>query len=401
MTGEADLVACRGAALDLLDRAARPIGFAAAVGDDHYDAVWTRDAAITCLGVLATGDDRWHPTVERTLATVGSKASAVGQCPNTVWADGWWDFGEHGSVDATLWWCWAMLVARRAGVRVDEVSLVAALTWLRHRDTGGTGLVQSPGASDWMDSSVQRSGITLHANALWCQVVDLAEEDGIASGPGPAANDLRHALDVLLWPRADTDPADALAFLPADVRARGLPHPAAVAAHRGALVDERDHWASHRTWGHVVDVVDVLGNCLAVVAGLGEATQRERVIDGLERRDVARPHPSRTLDRIVVPGGADRMFDREADDNQDPRWRNRPFEYHNAASWPMVGGFHAMAARAAGHHDLAEELSLGLVDANREGEVFTFPEWRHGVSGEAGGARMQAWSAAAVLLATA
>jgi glycogen debranching enzyme len=65
----------------------------------------------------------------------------------------------------------------------------------------------------------------------------------------------------------------------------------------------------------------------------------------------------------------------------------------------MVGGFHALAARAAGRDQEADQLASALADACVEDGEFTFPEWRHGRTGVGGGARSQAWSAAAVLLA--
>ncbi|MFT5223119.1 MAG: hypothetical protein ACI867_001429 [Glaciecola sp.] len=394
--------AALGAATDLLRDSVGPLGFAASTADAHYDALWTRDAAITCLGALHTGDASWHGAVSRTLTSVATRASAVGQLPNTVWSNGWWDFGEHAALDPTLWWCWAALRAQALDVALDAVvhrALPTALHWLRHRDAGGTGLIQQPVASDWMDSSVQRVGMTLHANALWCRIIADAQAQGIATGPGPDADELRGHLDLLLWPRADGDPADALGFLAPEVRVRGLPHPATVAAHAGGVDTDRDHWASHLRWGHLVDVVDVLGNSLAILAGVGTSAQHGLVLDGFVRRGVAEPFPSRTLGEPVEAGGADAMFDAAADENQHPRWRNPAWEYHNAASWPMVGGFHVLAARAVGRDKEADALADALAEACTEDGQFTFPEWRHGRTGAAGGARSQAWSAAAVLLA--
>ncbi len=397
-----DVAAGVAAAEDLLVRASRPIGFAASVADEHYDAVWVRDAAICCLGVLATGDPAWHDVVARTLRTAAEHASPLGQLPNTVWADGWWDFGEHAAVDPTLWWCVAAAEAIAAGVPgADGLRrpLTAAVRWLRHLDVGGTGLVVQPVASDWMDSSLQRVGVSLHANALFVLAVRVAEALDLDTRPGPDGATLAANLDALLWPRVGGDPADALHFLPPDVRGRGLPHPATVAAHRSAAGPGRRHWASHLRWGHLVDVVDVLGNCLAVLAGIGGPEQHHAVLDLLAGEGVADPYPSRTLVRPVVGGGPDGMLDEAADANQGERWRNPPWQYHNAASWPMVGGFHAAALRRVGRHDEADAVLAGLVEANREGDRFTFPEWRHGRTGAAGGARDQAWSAAAVLLA--
>lgn len=398
------------AAVDLLDRAARPIGFAASVADAHYDAVWTRDAAITCLAAQWWEPGRWDEAVLATLRTVAERAAPHGQLPNTVWSDGWWDFGEHAAVDPTLWW--ALAVGSAMETEVDGIEELlpawrAAIRWLRGLSLDGSGLVFQPVAADWMDSSVQRHGIVLHTNALWVWVLRRASELDLDRGPdwpsGPGWTEVAANLDRVLWPRPDEGPSAALGFLPEDVRRRPFPHPATAAAHRGAARPDRAHWASHRRWGHLVDEVDVLGNALAVLAGVGEDYQHAAVLGHLDDLGVADPHPSRTLGRPVEPGGPDGMLDPEADRNQDPRWRNPPWEYHNAASWPMVGGFHAMAARHAGRVELAERLSLGvaracLEDPNDPDGALSLPEWRHGQTGAPGGARQQVWSAAAVLL---
>ncbi|HJN76759.1 MAG TPA: glycoside hydrolase 100 family protein [Myxococcota bacterium] len=77
--------------------------------------------------------------------------------------------------------------------------------------------------------------------------------------------------------------------------------------------------------------------------------------------------------------------------------RNEPGRYHNGGLWPMVNGFWAMAARRLGEDDIAETLLEAVRRANERG----FPEYLDARTGEPGGARGQAWSAAGELLATA
>jgi len=403
----------------LLDQATGPLGFVAAVPSgasafaDHYGELWGRDAAVTSLALVATGDAHWHAGIRRSLATLAAHATSAGQIPGLVRSDGWVDAGEHAAVDPTAWWCVAALSALRAGVPgIDELApaVTDALTWLRGLDVGRTGLVNSPGASDWMDAAVQRTGITLHANALFLWALRLAETRGLPTGPGPDAAHVANSLDIVLWPSETPDPGAALWVDPhpqggtrLDPRRGGVgwPHPATVAALRAAHDPARRHWASHLRWAHLVDEVDVLGNCLAVLAGLGNVTQRQAVVDGLEAAGVAFPHPSRTLVRPVEAGGADLMLDATADAWQDPRWRNAAWEYHNGGAWPMVGGFHAAAVAAVHGPDAARDLAGDVATACIEDGVATFPEWRDGLTGAAGGARGQTWSAAAVLLADA
>ncbi len=386
-----DLVAeCRERSRDLLHRAAGPAGFVASPEDDHYDAVWVRDAAVACLGAHRTGDPALLAAARATIETMLGHPGPAGQVPNTVWRDGTADWGEAGAADPSAW---AVIVTADHHAATGDTTLLTAAapllrdawTWLASQDPANTGLVSSAPATDWMDSSLQRSGWVLHVNVLAAWAAGALE--ALAGVIGPVAADAarrRERLDAIFWPAPGA----------AEFR-----HHASQAAYAAAVRADRRHYLSHVSHAAFVDRCDVLANLLAVVSGVASADRAGKIVDGLHEMRVAEPHPTRTWDE---PATADhdpwQMWDRAAERHIPERWRNPPYRYHNAGVWPYVGGFHAAALAVAGRTGAARLLLERVAAANRIGG-WGFHEWLDGRTGEPGGARAQAWNAGAFLFA--
>jgi hypothetical protein len=393
------------AARGLLQQCVAADGFMAATDWKHYRSVWARDACITSLGAMLTGEEQLLEGTRRTLLSLGRHANAYGQVPNAIWGDArYWDWGENGSVDGTAWFAVAAL--RYADVSKDSSTLdellgrvEIAIRWLRHQDVSGMGLIHSPAAGDWMDSSLNRSGRLLYVNTLYYWALRLAVTRSLECGPGPDSSELAATINTLLWPEEDADLASHLWSL-TNRRSLGWPHTAFESAYRAAIRPDRRFYISHITYGRFVNVCDVLGQCLTMVSGLASQSRAEHILQYFREADIASPYPSRVFDRTFTADDGSGMFDPVADQRQDPKWRNAPFSYHNGAVWPFVGGFHAAAVK---HHGCAEEfqsLLQGLEAANSgpDGE-WLFPEWRDGASGAPGGSAFQAWNAGAYLFA--
>jgi glycogen debranching enzyme len=74
--------------------------------------------------------------------------------------------------------------------------------------------------------------------------------------------------------------------------------------------------------------------------------------------------------------------------------------HHNGGIWPWVGGAYVAALVHCGRHDEAKRQLTALARALDQGtERWECNEWLHGVSGEAMGAKHQAWSAGMFLYA--
>lgn len=390
----------------LLERALHPAGYLASPAFDHYAAIWARDAAVSCLGASRSGDASLVEGVETTLRTLRAKASPLGQIPDAYWPDrGYWDWGEAGTTDATAWFVIA-LAEHVAATDRDAIAaelwpdVERALRWLEYQDVTGTGLVDSPAGGDWMDSSLNRSGRVFHVNVLYhwavSGAVGLAERLG--ADPPSLPDPIATAIDRLFWPRPGGDLAElSAADYPPDADLR-FPHPLASAEYARLASSDRRFYLASVAYGRFVDRCDVLAHCLGIGSGLVDGARAALVLDYLDDTGCALPYPSRTWPEPMLPGDPGGLVDAEADARQDARWRNPPGSYHNGAVWPYIGAAHAVAALVAGQPDRARELLDGVARANRLDD-WGFHEWIQVPSGEALGARDQAWNAGAYLWA--
>ena len=395
--------------LALLRDASTPGGFVASPALDHYAAVWGRDAVIASLGALETGEGRLVDTAVATLRTLATTQTPAGQIAAVVRPErNAWDFGEGGVVDVTAWFVvLAAAVVRVTGdLRLAKESwetVRRAAGWLMAQDVTGTRLVSVAPATDWMDSSLVRSGRTLHVNVLfhWAAVA-AGELSTVVSEPPPVdAADLRRRIDMLFWP----DPA-----VPPEELYRGLgmriphpfPHEATSSAFAAAAMPDRTHYVSHVVHSHFEESCDVLANLLAIVAGVADDDRAGRILGHLERRNADVPVPTRSWLDPVDDDNSPHMRIREVERFLDPRWHNEPGTYHNGGAWPYIGGFHALAAARAGFDDAARDLLRRVASANSAGSVggrWRFAEWFDATTGEPAGASRQTWNAGAFVLA--
>jgi hypothetical protein len=160
-------------------------------------------------------------------------------------------------------------------------------------------------------------------------------------------------------------------------------------AYWEAASPNRTHYASHIIHAGIIDVVDVLANLLAVIAGVADGERARRVLDLLF--DAAEPYPTPALLDPVMPGDPGAMLVSAAEAVIPNRWQNRPGRYHNGGVWPYIGGFHVLAEVQAGQIDRAAGLLERVAAANAL-EDWSFPEWI-GLDGRPQGAFGQAWSA--------
>ncbi|GMQ86103.1 MAG: hypothetical protein BMS9Abin07_1676 [Acidimicrobiia bacterium] len=397
---------CAERSLELLHRALHRAGYLASPSFEHYAAVWTRDAAMACLGCSRSGDPELVEGVETTLRTLAGKATPLGQLPAAYWPErAYWDWGESGTTDATAWF----VIALAEHVDATDRETVAgelwpyverAMSWLAHQDVTGTGLVDSPTGASWMDSTLSPSGRVFHVNVLYhwaaAGATRLADRLGIESPVD--ATLIAAAIDGLFWPAPGGDMAELnIVRYPHQVVLE-MPHPLAASEYVRLASADRRHYLASVAYGRFVDRCDVLAHCLGIVSGLIDATRSSSVLGYLADSDCAEPYPSRTWPTPFLPGEPGGLLDTDADVLQDPRWRNPPGSYHNGAVWPYIGAVHALAAAVAGQGERAAELLAGTAEANRLGD-WGFHEWITVPAGEPQGARDQTWNAGAYLWA--
>ncbi len=379
---------------DLLLEAATPHGFVASPNFDHYSVIWARDALISSLGALQTDELRLTSCVEATIDTLAHRASPLGQIPALVdHSHNSWDFGEGGVVDASAWLAivaaeYLQTTGDTARVQTWWPAVDAAIEWLAHQDVTGSGLISAAPSTDWMDAALVRTGRTLHLNVLYAWAIRSAERiaDALDTEFHAPVTDAASLVDAWFWPTEDTD-FDQL-------YPSGFAHTALATEYRRLAASGRAHYVSHIVHAAFIDRLDVLANCLAIVAGIAGEDRATPILEAIEQ--ASSPWPSRTFPEPISQTDFSGMLIEAVEAVIDPRWSNRPGRYHNGAAWPYVGGFHAAAVAVAQGSDAAAPLLERLAAANELGG-WRFSEWI-GDEGPDGAAR-QTWNAGTFLYA--
>ncbi len=397
----------------MLCRSASEFGFVASADDPHYTSLWTRDAAFSAMGAHVSGDPALIAAARHSLLTLAKIQAPNGQIPDAYWPHrDYWDWGEAGATDASALFIVAAGEHLRLHPDVDLCSqlwpcLERAFSWLASQDANQFGLIDSPEAGDWMDSTLCRSGKVLYVNVLYYQaaivMTELAPTFDVESNFQALASNIRDKINHLFWPESGASYAEILSHHRAEnFRADEFPHPASPAAYAAAARRGRWHYLSHVQWGRFVDECDTLGNILAVRYGVADSGRAKRIMRHLHLSPAVQPYPVCTYTRSFAAGDRWGMYKAVADPFQGERWRNPPGSYHNGAVWPFIGGLYVDALNHVGMRDEARAELVRLAAANRlsdDGGEWGFHEWIHADTGLPSGARHQTWSAGTFVLA--
>jgi glycogen debranching enzyme len=322
-----------------------------------------------------------------TLETLGRHQSPLGAIPNHVdpYA-GAANFRAYA--DAGLWYVIGSSIIQHDYPRVRQV-----LRWYECQDVDGSGLISIQEASDWQDLFCVR-GKALYVNCL--RVAALRRAAAMAEALGQAqdaavyrdrAQATAAAINRRLWYEGDGDMVRHVAdsFSTPNLthdslgRRRWLP--------QKRVLPEAEYYLPYVSFRDVGEWFDVLGNLLAILAGVADERQTTRILDLIEAHHLGSP-PIRAIYPPVLPGDSD--------------WRNYygpvnlPHQYHNGGIWPFIGGFYVAALVKAGRRLEAASAFQELADVNRNAD---FCEWLHGETLAPMGVRKQAWSAGMCLYA--
>ena len=396
-------------AIALLKRAATTSGFVASPAFENYSAIWVRDAAITSLGALVSKDDALIDTAVASLETFAGARSPLGQVAAVIRPEqGNWDWVEAGVVDSTAWYIILAGAVLAATGRADLIEphwdgITAGLDWLRHQDVTGSGLISAAPATDWMDSSLTRSGRTLNLNVLYYWACTAASRISRTLDREPPVNpdDISWRINTLFWPTTGRGPEQLFRDSGVPHLPDEFPHEATVRSFEAAAAVERSHYVSHVVHAMFNEECDVLANLIAVCLSVSDQDQSRLILDHLAEAGVSVPFPTRTWTRPIDEGSGSAMRILDAETYMNPRWKNPPYCYHNAGIWPFVGGFHVTALALSSRQEEASDLLSRLASANQVGSEgsWGFHEWLHGETGEPHGAPDQAWNAGMYLLA--
>ena len=395
-------IEARERALEVLRACASPLGLKASALAGGYPQVWARDAAITALGALLTGEPDLLAAVRASLSTLGEHQSELGMLPlNVDTRTGEVTTENAGAIDANMWFVLghAALQAAQPDPSYLEAHwprIEAALTWLRYQDMNGCGLLEAPEAADWADLYSTRYN-TLYANALYVGTLraaaGLAERRGLDGAAYHAtADDVARKMNLVMW--LDR-PWDGHTFGEQLETLKALRLEWFLLYQHSATLTEKPYylpWTGFREFG---DVFDGFGNMLAILFGVADAPRTARILDYAHAAGTDQPAGLKAFYPPIYPG------DRDWREYFRSRNLNLPDQYHNGGIWPFLGGFYVAALVHAGQHERAGRALDDLAAANRLGRTrdWEFNEWLHGRSGRPMGHPLQAWSAGMYLFA--
>lgn len=391
-------------ATQILQECATGYGYRASGLAAGYPQVWARDAAITFLGAVCTGDPALIGSGRAALETLSRHQTRRGLIPLNVNPDtGYVSTENAGAVDSNLWYILAQYLhfhytGDQAFLEGHWSVLDKAMLWLDYQDMNECGLLEVPEAGDWMDLLAVRYNV-LYDNVLY-YAAKLAHQELAARMPAGTpvwqsevdAAGVHERINLLMW-------VDRCWV--AEHFARHLERLKAIRLewfmlyHNLGMISSRPFYLPFVAFREYGDWCDSLGNLLAVLTGVADGHRREHILRYMLQVGMAEPYPTKAIYPPIFPG------ENHWRDYYRSRNLNLPHQYHNGGIWPMVGGFHVAALIRHGCQRQAEQMLVALAEGARQGTThdWAFSEWLHGASGHPMGYEQQAWSAAMFLYA--
>ena len=334
-----------------------------------YPEPYTRDLMIASLGVFVSENTRLLKAWRRVLEVQAKNQTSLGHVPSLVH-----DPDDRGASDTTPLFLLAVAIFRLTTGETDflQEATDRALTWMQYQGPCDRVLVAQLPTSDWRDEQ-------------W------------VLGYGLYVNTVLYAALRLL---GQHERADILREMMTHFTVKGERQHRHV--HEGLVLRRKPYYAM---WSYKIyrsERFDLLGNSLAILAGLASPTRTGHLVSWLDTEcDALRKNEDLAVD--LPPNFF--PYVRPEDPDWRPRYEkyNQPGEYHNGGIWPFICGFYVAALVAARKHQLAERKLMALTELIRQPRVadveFGFNEWHRAQDGTPQGQDWQTWSAAMYLYA--
>jgi len=352
MKKEDILSECYRKAIETIKACSTEHGLFASGGKQGYKGVWARDSMITLIGASTIKDKSIQEQFKKSLITLAKYQSEKGQIPNAVL-----HFNrakpqvDYLSIDSSLWFIIGHHVYKKkygsSLFKTYKKSIEKATTWLSYQDVGEDITLEQLPTTDWQDAFPHKYGDTINTQALYYSVLRLIGKKKQAEKLKQEINEIR---DLKLW-NGDF-----------------------YYAYR---------WKNHHKYKELGEWFDSLGNLLAVVFGLADKKQAEKIISYIKKNKINLPYPVKSIYPPIKKG------DKEWQDYFLDCDARLPYHYLNAGIWPYIGGFYILALIKLKKFKEAETELKNLAESNIRGN---FPEWFNSLNKKAYG-MLQAWDA--------
>lgn len=334
-----------------------------------YPEPYTRDLMISILGIAVSDNQKLLDSIRKVMETLAKNQSKHGHIPSLVH-----DKDDRGASDTTPLFLLAAGIFRKVTGEADFLkgAVEKALVWLSYQSPSDKYLIAQQPTSDWRDEQWV-IGYGLYVNTLVYSCLKIL-------GKHEPAENMRHAMSRFTI-------------------TGGIIHHH---VHEGLVVKHKPYYAF---WSYKIfssERFDLLGNSLAILAGIASPSRADEMISWIEE-ECAEMRKRDELTGDLPPN----FFPFTKPD--DPDWHDRyaqynnPGNYHNGGIWPFIVGFYIAALVAAKRYKLAEEKLIEFtkcVKLSRSEELqFGFNEWIKAQNGKPMGQDWQTWSASMYLYA--
>ncbi|PIT90150.1 hypothetical protein COU23_00115 [Candidatus Kuenenbacteria bacterium CG10_big_fil_rev_8_21_14_0_10_36_11] len=357
-------------AINALKHCINKKGLYASGTKDGYLATWSRDLNIAMLGGSLINKD-FKKVFKNSLKLLADNQSKSGQIPNCV---GDFNIDRNSivtftTIDSSLWFIIGEYVYKQAYqdsslFKKHQRVINKTWFWLICQDTGEDHLPEQHPTSDWQDAFPHKYGHCISTQALYYTALKMAgknkqalEVKKIVNGQGrkdlKMFDDVRNYYLPYVWKNHDGD-------------------------------REKGHW------------FDTQGNLLAIITGLADKYQTDKILNYIEKNKINKPYPVKAIYPTMKKEGKEWFsYFNKCD-------AKTPYHYLNAGIWPYLGGLYVAALVKADKQKEATKELIKLALANKAGQQreWEFNEWLHGLTGQPKGAVYQAWSAGAYLFAS-
>ncbi len=374
--------------LELLRAASTPFGFVASTNDiSNYSRIWSRDATITGLAALLSGDEGLVGTFKNSISTLFDHQHTTGFIPSNVNpATSIASYG--GTVGRTDNVSWAAIGLLSYVLFTDDFPLLKkyraqlekCFQLLNAWEYNGKGLVYVPQSGDWADEYVQH-GYILYNQLLRVWALELAAKVFNQLDYQTKAAEIRLLIETNFWK-----------------------HEASKEYYAANMLHQMDSapdsfWLMGFNPSRIYPQFDLQANSLALLLNVGNSSQKSKTVsylsDFIKRQQNLLPsfHPA------LAEG--DLLYE-DLKHNYAYGFRNFPHEFHNGGLWQVWNGFLAAALVSAGKIEEANAVRNFLAEANFKNttaEPWGFYENCHGLTFEPIGVQYCTWSASGQIIA--
>ena len=334
-----------------------------------YPEPYTRDLMLSVLGIAVTGNARLLESIRKVLQTLAQNQTTRGHIPSLVH-----DKEDRGASDTTPLFLLGVGIFRKVTGELYflEDAVEKAMKWMEYQSPSDRFLVAQQPTSDWRDEQWV-TGYGLFVNTLVYSYLRIL-------GKEERAKSVLHEMSRFTI-------------------TGGIMHNH---VHEGLVVKHKPYYAFWSYKIHSSERFDLLGNSLAILAGIASPSRADEMISWIEEECAAMQKQGDLA--VELPPNFFPYIN-----PQDPDWHpryalfNKPGEYHNGGIWPFICGFYVAALVAAKRYALAAEKLLVLtqcIKLSTTGDVsYGFNEWIKAQNGQPMGQEWQTWSAALYLYA--